>query len=426
MKANSGGGGSTVINGLNHLLEIAHCGYHWAMESPTAYIRSFGQGDQAISFLAVGGVKAFEDISNQLFNQDKNIKKYYSYFTFCNELGLHLKKLKFEGRTANPENWDEFITLLKNRPNISIVVFAPIFGIAMDQETLELGEFTIYRPGAAKELLKDTLFDSSGISLESELNEDTTYRISIKFDAKDRIKCFEMANKAFYEFQGLANYITNGFHNVHDIRIIDHYETRDSKILVFDGQNTDLRVFHSRKFPPAFIDDPRNQDEYNGSKHLWHWITSPDTDLKRTVLDAIIWCGKATQEPDNAKAFLLYVLAIECILQFDEGKFVNPSIVSKISDMAAFMIGTSSKSRKEYAKMVVDTYSKRSAITHGGTTEVSNTDMHIVLVICHDIIRTIVTKDPYRKFQSKSQMCKYLVDLKYGIDETIEELKTSN
>lgn len=415
MGSKSKSGNQAGIREINRLIEIARFGYHWALElGPGAAVKTYGNGEQAVSFIAAGVLTEFEEISNRLHSQDSEIRDWYSIDVFCEELAKLLRRLKSQDRQTESKDWQEFIADLKERPTLSLVIMAPIFGVVMQQDRLELGRFTIYKPEAIRDVIGNSTLNNKGVSVEGEISESTFYRLAITTEAKDRIRCYQLADKAFSDFEGLANYVTSGFHNTYDIRVIRHFEPKDSQIFVFDGDRTDVHFFQSRQFPHAWIDNLRYRDEYNGSKFLWDWISSPNTSLKKTVLDSIIWCGKASQEQDKSKAILLYVIAIECLFQFDEGKFVGPSIVSQISDMVAFLLGTSFDSRKEYAKMVRDTYQKRSAITHGGNTVVSDTDMHIALVICHQAIRTIVTKDPYRGFQSKSELCRFLGDLKYG------------
>jgi len=82
--------------------------------------------------------------------------------------------------------------------------------------------------------------------------------------------------------------------------------------------------------------------------------------------------------------------------------------------MIAFLLGENYEERIEYAAYIKDLYSKRSAIVHGGITHLNYILLHTANVLCHKIIRILLSEFPYKKFKTKKELCQYLSRLKYG------------
>ena len=165
------------------------------------------------------------------------------------------------------------------------------------------------------------------------------------------------------------------------------------------------------------IDNPQYQNDENGNQTIWQWITQEKNTLQGKIMDSIEWCGKATVESDDSKGLLQYIISIESLLQFDEGTFISSSIVSQLSDMVAFLLGETYKQRLSYVKYIRDLYHIRSALSHGGKGNISEISLHTAFILCHKIIRKVITQKPFSEFKTKESLCRYLINLKYGTPE---------
>lgn len=403
---------------LNQLKDSAKFGRHQFMNlGKDAIIKIFGKGKNAVSFIAVRRVREFNEISEYLYNSEQAIVAVYSLITFQEELCGLLRIINQENRKANLADWKGFVKGLKEKPDISVKSLASIYGVTMIQPTLTLGDFTIYKPSEVNQLIIAE-YPKMPKSKKSQLNFGGTYVIGITVKSKDFQKCYELADKAFYSFENVANFVTAGFHKTNRIGIFNYSFSKKvvSISLTQDKFNKSTKTLEQFGIIP--IDNPIYQDIENGNKKMWEWITLERNDLQQKILDSIEWAGKALVESDDSKALLQYIISIEALLQYDEGKFIVPSIVSQLSDMVAFLLGESHKQRVSYSTYIKDLYKIRSSITHSGKSNISDMSLHTAHILTHKIIRKIITTSPYNTFVSKKSLCKYLIELKYGIPES--------
>jgi len=402
---------------INQLKDTARFGRHQFMNlGKNAIIKIFGKGRNAVSFIAVRGVKEFDEITEYLYNSEQTIVDDYSLITFQEELCRLLKRLNQENRKAILADWKGFIKELKDRPDISVKSLASIYGVTMNERTVTLGDFTIYKPSEINQLITNE-YPRISKSKKSQLNFGGSYVIGITVKAKDFQKCYELADKAFSSFENVANFITAGFHKTNRIGIFNYSFSKKVVSISLTQDKVSKSTKTLEQFGIIPIDNPLYQDVENGNKEMWQWITIRRNDLQQKILDSIEWAGKALVESDDSKALLQYIISIEALLQYDEGKFIVPSIVSQLSDMVAFLLGESHKQRVSYSNYIKDLYKIRSSITHSGKSNINDISLHTAHVLTHKIIRKIITHPPYKTFVTKKSLCKYLIELKFGIPE---------
>lgn len=399
---------------INKLKSIATFGIHSFMGlSKDAFVKIFGEGDNAVSFINVGNIKEYNSIVNYLYIHTSDIRENYSINIFENKLAELLRRLNREDREAKKNDWEEFSCQLLSSPDEQVKIVAPIFGVGMNESKIKLGDFTIFKSADFVEVLNEEY--ASAINLMSNhdyLNNE--YLIGLTIKAKDIIKCYEIAEEAFYSFENVANFITGGFHKTTKIGIFNYYNSKTVVSLAITPKGVNEFRNELDCFDVVQIDSQLYRDAKNGNDQIWGWVMSPKNDFKAAVLKAIEWCGRAIVEPDDSKALLQYIIAIESLLQYDEGKFIVPSIVSQLSDMIAFLLGDSYAKRKSYATYIKELYRIRSSISHNGKKDISSISLHNVNVLCHSIIRKVVSHEPFKKFETKKAFCDYLINLKYG------------
>ncbi len=131
----------------------------------------------------------------------------------------------------------------------------------------------------------------------------------------------------------------------------------------------------------------------------------------------------ASVETDDNKALLLYLIAIESILNYSEKASLYVPVTVSLADSVAFLLGKNKKSRMQYAKHIFDLYGLRSAIVHGSKRQtITDLDLHTALSISHQIIRKILAEEPYKSFASKKELANFLLkEKKYEMGETTDD-----
>jgi len=397
---------------INQLASIARYGPHAFMNlGPDAFVEMYGAGSEMISFLAVGGVREWMDGVMKIYSSDPLFEDWFTKKVFAAKVADFIRFLRANDRACGQADLALFRQRIAGEPMIDVSVVAPIRGVTLQQPTVQLGNFTIYAP---KIILDSVRLDATEMDdLKLKFLRDVPL-IEIRVSAKDTDRCYEKANLAFSRFENVCNYITGRFYNETKVRVYNQNMPDEIEcIMISDGQVTKAFRYSHPHFPVP-LDAPVLQDFSHGYDKLWAWITDAKNDLQRKILISVEWCGRALAEPDPIKALLQFVIALESILQFDEGAFITPSIVSHLSDSVAFLVGTDRKSRMECAGYIKDLYSTRSGITHTGKAEVSSLSLHTAHVMCKKVIKKIMTEPPYTSFTSKKELGKYLANLKFG------------
>ncbi|HVU96078.1 MAG TPA: hypothetical protein VHE34_12680 [Puia sp.] len=288
---------------------------------------------------------------------------------------------------------------------------APIRGVALSRPSVQLGPFIIYSP---KEILGKISLNESDIDLYRLKFLNELPLIEIEVSAKDEDRCYEKASLAFAKFESVCNYITGSFYNESKVRIFNQNMPNEAEcIFIADGEVTkSIKQVHH--YNDVSIDEPFYQDSNRGYDKIWWWITNAQNDLQQKILNSVEWCGRALVDPDTVKALLQFVIAIESLLQFNEGSFITPSIVSHLSDSVAFLLGNDRKSRIECAGYIKDLYAIRSKIAHTGIAVVPSLSLHTAHVMCKRVVTKITTEAPYNSFSNKKELGNYLSNLKFG------------
>jgi hypothetical protein len=178
-----------------------------------------------------------------------------------------------------------------------------------------------------------------------------------------------------------------------------------------------MKTLH--RFESVKIENPYFSDKVNGYGKVWNFITSKRNDLENKILEAIEWSGKASVETDDSKAFLLYMIAIEAILNYTHPNSLHAPITVSLADSIAFLLGKDKRSRMQYANDVTKLYGIRSKIVHGSIREIPELDLHKAFIISHQIIKKILQEEPYKSFTSKERLSEYLLkEKKYEMGES--------
>lgn len=372
-----------------------------------------GYGKNAVSFFPMSNVRIFKENVDFLYNSEIKISDSFSHKIFQKKLIGLLKKIHSEDRDFKEKDWDEFKTDLYNLPEESFRIFAPIYGITMDKATFSLGDFTIYNPKYFKDQLV-VEYPKIVKLINEHVKFDDNYKISVDVVAKDMEKCYELGFKAFNSFENVANFTMATFHKTKRVGIFNYSKFINFECFMLNAKMVNRSSVILEHFEEVKIDDFKLISTENDNDIIWKLITSNKNQIEQRILNSIEWCGKALIEVDDSKALLQYIIAIESLLQYDEGKFIVPSIVSQSCDTIAFLLGETYKDRIYYSTEMKKLYQIRSSITHSGKGKITSLTLHTAHVFCYKIIKKLIGTEPFNKFQNKDELYDYLHNLKYG------------
>lgn len=401
---------SDYINGLYKIAKFRDTIFR---DSPTAMVEYFGEGDDTVSFESVGVLKEFDIITSTLYSINGEIQNNYTQKEFVYNIVDILRKLRIEQREATKEDWNNLISILLERPDLQLEIAVPIHGVLLQNNSIQLGDFNIYKKHALSEKYPEFNNYSSPIA-----NSDIY--ASHYVTAKSVSKCREIAEKKFFSFENISNFITAGFHKTHKISLLNHRSYEQLHHLVFHDNHVLSGGKTLHRFEPVKIENPIYISGSN--KIIWDFITITRNGLQDKILESMEWSGMASVETDDNKALLLYLIAIESILNYSEKAELYVPVSVSLADSVAFLLGKNKKSRKQYAKHIFELYGKRSAIVHGSKKHtITELDLHTAFSLSHQIIRKILTEEPYKSFKSKKDLSDYLLkEKKYEMGDNAD------
>lgn len=386
---------------LNTLYKIARFRDTIWRNSPSAAVEFFGEGDDTVSFESLGVLKEFTAITTTLYSLNTKIQANYTEKELTYEIVNILRTMKRERREATRNDWDNLVSTLLEKPDLNLEIAVPIYGVSFQNSSIQLGDFKIYKRAALAEKYPE--FETYDSPLAN-----SDFYVSHYVAAKSVDKCREIAEKNNFTFENVSNFITAGFHKTHRVSLLNNRSYEQLHHLVFYNKQVLSGGKTLHRFKPVNIEDPVYN---NGSNNMiWRLITNSRNDLQNKILESIEWSGMASVETDDNKALLLYLIAIESMLNYAEKTSLYVPVTVSLADSVAFLLGKNKNSKKQYSRYIFDLYGLRSAIVHGSKKQLINElDLHTAFSLSHQIIRKILTEEPYQSFPSKKQLSNYLL-----------------
>ena len=293
-------------------------------------------------------------------------------------LNLLLVRILSENGKFTNTDLESFLKELKSKPLITYTVLTYIYGFEMAEEYVKLGEFTIYRADSTD---LRSLIDPINIRIQNQCKSFKGYLtqcnvIRVDVTACDGVKANEIANKYFRSFDFVTAFFINDYYSRYNFGIYT-FKHPSINTCIAIGSDNSFSANSTLQNPPNTLKiEELVSSQISSISDIWLLITiKKKTKLNSKVLGAIEWIGKALNETDVSKSFVMYMFSLETLLQYDEKTMLNPSITHQLSEALAFLLTTDYENRVKIVKLVKDLYSKRSAIVHGGESIVDPTDL---------------------------------------------------
>jgi len=124
------------------------------------------------------------------------------------------------------------------------------------------------------------------------------------------------------------------------------------------------------------------------------------TEFQGRIISALQWAGRASVEPRNEEAFLLFAIALESLLMAREDK---SELTEKLALRAAHVIAIP-KGRLRVYREVKRLYAIRSQIVHSGHAEVGEADLSLVRFYVRVALLTMLRNSKFAGMASDSDL----------------------
>ncbi|PID03937.1 hypothetical protein CSV67_00185 [Sporosarcina sp. P2] len=378
----------------------------------------FEAGKSTLIIQGFDNVNVFNETVDYLWKSDQDIFDTFTRVTIKNIL-VDLLSSSIEGEEVTLDIIKKMIADLKEILEESFEVLYPVFGVNyFKAEPLEIGPYTIYNKNIHRSvLIKKYPYSESILSLEL---DDEYYGsdvvISVYENARELSRANEKACVKFRQFEDTIRFMIGDYSKRYDVGIYNFNSYRRTNSIILSKTNAGLNNSMSGTIDSINLHQFPIDDAEYGHDRIWRILakTNP-TNLEKRIITAIEWAGKAMRDEEPARAFTQYIFGLEALLQFQQkGVLVSPSITYQISEFAAFIITDELESRLVIEKTVKKLYSKRSAIAHGGSSDVDVKDVNEAMYLLKQIVMILLKDQDFKGFNSIEQIGEWVKIKKYS------------
>ena len=234
--------------------------------------------------------------------------------------------------------------------------------------------------------------------------------------ARERERALELAEQHFRQLDDILQFMLRADNDYIDAGV---FLCRDPVALT-SAVHSSTRSMVSTEMRGAVqavpIDHPALRNRDAGHDAIWDILNTVErTPLQRRILSAVEWTGRGRRDPNRANAFVQFIFALEALLQYQEkGVLVSPGIAFSISETAAFLIGSTLESRRDWARKVNRLYQVRSEIVHGRDRAVDVEHYWAAIELVSELIRVLLTSGELRSLVSIDEVRAWVEQEKYS------------
>ncbi|NEN25230.1 hypothetical protein G3O08_17170 [Cryomorpha ignava] len=400
-----------AIDAVNELWNISTKNVKNDYDIKQAY-RCFGIGESNVSFEGFKTVAIYQDKLELLYSFNKEVERTISLKKFQASLIPLLRKLRDERKLCDDSIFKNFFEAFLKIEKEESEIFFQLYGVKMERDILELGDYTIYSYSNVKHLL----YKKNPDLLEGLFfgDRESDFYLGVKVISRDNIKSVEMADELAEIFENVMNYMVGDLSHIESVGVFNFRGWKNTSRIICNNSSAGMRGISKKAFSHIKIEDPFFTDLDNGNDRIWTLISkSNKSEIEKRLLRSIEWIGKGVNEKDISKALVQFVFAIESMLKYDENSLITPSIVSQFADWLAFILEDDVEERKGVAKYFKHIYGKRSAIVHGGTKTVVMGDVNLALEISKSMIVAFLVTKPFKGVKTIQELSELITNLKF-------------
>lgn len=327
---------------------------------------------------------------------------------------------------SNPDHNHFFNDEIAIMPLITTHVLLPIYNLQLSKDSVQIGEYKVIQFQKIGEYIGENGFVVP--STEKNNFENDRYFFFVPFvdivvEARDNKFAEELARKKLNSFISFLNYCI--FSEYKGVDVASHYSNAGNQDRSYLFSETSFSSSSSKT--PFGVKCPDLTeligvilDKEKGNERLLEIIQKDtiDNQMEQRLMNALNWLGLSIAEKNNAIALTQATFAVECLLQSEvKGEPITKSIVASISEMIAFLTGSSFENRKEIEKRFKILYGIRSKVAHGKSDSVSVWDVLDIIYFAKQIITAILITPDLKEAKTIQAVNNYIEKKRYTCKE---------
>jgi hypothetical protein len=274
----------------------------------------------------------------------------------------------------------------------------------------QLGCFSIYSSESKPQLVNNV---KDNPVFTDEMKKIPEYFIEYEAIAINLDLAVKYADIQFKRFEYVINFLLCNLDHTYEIRIFNYSGRKPHIALVSDSN--EIHVSYHGAYKRFEIDNGYVVNKNMGYDLIWRFIGSEKlNNFHQKIISAIEWLGQSIIDNSLQHSFLKAAIALEIIFTYNDKTIINASIMSKISESVALILGDSIESRCSIESTMKKLYGLRSAITHSGKGKINEQIHQEIIIIAKHVIITLLIDDYYKDITSIDQLYVKLKKIKYS------------
>lgn len=396
----------------------------------------FNGNQQMHSFRYTKNIKSTNDVEKLSKNPTITLigkEKVFRYNSLFNELYKNMDVCKkrislkcFQDQTqqlmfSNEFDLDHITNFLNMVKYTKFYNLSIVWGVIINQDILKLGKYTFIKKDYLIEYLKnntelqdDECFKYCEQYIVNTKNNNMTY-VLYEYESFDSDFAREMFKEENTLIVNVIRYMLGMNRDniyVSESEVVDNIE-RD---LLFTNNKLLLSTKMNIK-EPIPLDPNYYYSKDNANYQIWNLINNLNSDLNKRIINSIQWVGRSLEENvGNDISIIELAFAFETLLKKQESVTpITASIQGSISEMVSFIVGKDLEERLSIKERFKKFYSKRSAVVHGGSTEMDKNLYYEFLYLFKDLIIQILTNEKYKGCKNIKQLYDIIDKYKFRV-----------
>jgi hypothetical protein len=365
--------------------------------------------------------RAFQVVVDAVRGEDTSFKATLGRQIVIEEVTLLLQRKQRDGEVVTERDVAALVQRLAALPIERWEVFRPVYGLtAVDGFPQTLGPFTVRTPQDARASITSHYPHCEPSRLDDVLGDAPAPAsiLGVAVMVRDVHQAREVADARFAQFVNVMHYMTWTLGSAVGVAVFDIVRPGPEKSLALSStrassQVRSVDITYSARMGNYYLTDPaRGFDRIWDIVARWDAVRAQGGDLlERRVLAAVEWIGKGARDPDPARAFVQFMIALEVLYSI---RGTDMPITQRLAEFSAFVAGRDRAERQKVAAEARDLYNKRSEIAHGSSQDASGDEARRAWLFVRRQIEMLLTDPELRTIQVYDDLRAWVDAKKYG------------
>ena len=396
---------------LNDFVSLSFGGGKVARSVDVDGATKWGRIDQKKLFMVVEGMTK---------NRSVGIK--WSSANLLNKLEDVLLTNKAKGVSDIRQELQVFCSDISEKAPAEYVVCMPIYGVSIAKgHCISVGKYSFMHADYLTQQKFSKIVGMDTVCLPSDFWHTECF-VCVDICACEATKAKELA---LSEFKWIENAIRFSLPGKMYGAGITSYDDKWIERIVVAIKGSDVAGLSSSvkgPFVPIKIESIACMREFRGMLEVLGKPSAQLTELQKRIKHAIYLGGLSVQACELSVSYFLCVAAMEALFCKQENPYVSPAIAQQIIEAFCFLL-IEEKNRRQCFDELKDLYGNRSAIVHGGETELTHEDVLKVRLFLVFAVDKLLMDSTLSKLKTVCELQELVRDIKFGKRQAKETSK---